>query len=74
MVEFFCESLGGCLITKNGWVHSYGTRCVKPPIIYGNVKYINNITVKWIKYAISLTKIFERNSYRTCNYIKMVFY
>ncbi|MGX7576999.1 5-methyltetrahydropteroyltriglutamate--homocysteine S-methyltransferase [Candidatus Vidania fulgoroideorum] len=56
MVEFFCENFTGCFITKFGWVQSFGTRTVKPPIIYGNIKRIKNITTKWLKYAKSLTK------------------
>ncbi|MGX7582900.1 5-methyltetrahydropteroyltriglutamate--homocysteine S-methyltransferase [Candidatus Vidania fulgoroideorum] len=56
MVEYFCEKMDGAFITKNGWVHSYGYRCVKPPIIYGTVKHIENICAKWMKFTIKLTK------------------
>ena len=51
MVEYFGRLLHGFLFTQNGWVQSYGTRAVKPPIIYGDVKRENPMTVKWIKYA-----------------------
>ncbi|MBM7855084.1 5-methyltetrahydropteroyltriglutamate--homocysteine methyltransferase [Desulfohalotomaculum tongense] len=56
MVEYFGENLAGFLFTENGWVQSYGTRCVKPPIIFGDVKREKPITVEWIKYAQSLTE------------------
>lgn len=56
MVEFFGENLEGFLITQNGWVQSYGTRCVKPPIIFSDIKRKRPITVEYIKYAQSLTK------------------
>ncbi|ANF96708.1 5-methyltetrahydropteroyltriglutamate--homocysteine S-methyltransferase [Paenibacillus bovis] len=55
MVEFFGEQLDGFAFTKNGWVQSYGSRCVKPPIIYGNVNFVEPMTVKETKYAQSLT-------------------
>ncbi|WAM33663.1 5-methyltetrahydropteroyltriglutamate--homocysteine S-methyltransferase [Caldicellulosiruptor morganii] len=55
MVEFFGENLEGFIITKNGWVQSYGTRCVKPPIIFSDIKRKRPITVEYIKYAQSLT-------------------
>ncbi len=56
MVEYFGESLGGFLFTEKAWVQSYGTRCVKPPIIWGDVYRKNPITVEWSAYAQSLTK------------------
>ncbi|CAG8575787.1 14740_t:CDS:2 [Cetraspora pellucida] len=56
MVEFFGEHLEGYAFTKNGWVQSYGSRCVKPPIIYGDVYRPKPITVEVAKYAQSLTK------------------
>lgn len=56
MVEFFGEKLEGFAFTKNGWVQSYGSRCVKPPLIYGNVNFIQSMTVKETIYAQSLTK------------------
>ncbi|WP_343187790.1 5-methyltetrahydropteroyltriglutamate--homocysteine S-methyltransferase [Buchnera aphidicola (Periphyllus koelreuteriae)] len=56
MVEYFGENLNGFLFTNNGWVQSYGSRCVKPPIIVSDVSRIKPITLKWIKYAQSLTK------------------
>lgn len=51
MVEFFGEKLGGFIFTKNGWVQSYGSRCVKPPVIYGDVTFIKPMTVKETVYA-----------------------
>lgn len=56
MVEYFGESLGGFLFTQKAWVQSYGTRCVKPPIIWGDVHRNKPITVEWSVYAQSLTK------------------
>ena len=55
MVEYFGEMLDGFVFSKNGWVQSYGSRCVKPPIIFGDVQRPNPMTVHWIKYAQSLT-------------------
>lgn len=56
MVEFFGEKLLGFAFTKGGWVQSYGTRCVKPPVIYGDVDFDQPMTVKETTYAQSLTK------------------
>lgn len=56
MVEYFGERLSGFAITKNGWVQSYGSRCTKPPIIYGDVQRKGPMTVELSKYAQSLTK------------------
>ncbi|KAF2512606.1 5-methyltetrahydropteroyltriglutamate--homocysteine S-methyltransferase [Flavobacterium foetidum] len=56
MVEYFGEQLDGFTFTKNGWVQSYGSRCVKPPVIYGDVSRPNPMTVKWSQYAQSLTQ------------------
>jgi len=56
MVEYFGENLRGFLFTENGWVQSYGTRGVKPPIIFGDVRREKPITVEWITYAQSLTE------------------
>lgn len=55
MVEYFGENLAGFLFTKFAWVQSYGTRCVKPPIIFGDVSRTSPITVEVSKYAQSLT-------------------
>ncbi|MBY0498129.1 MAG: 5-methyltetrahydropteroyltriglutamate--homocysteine S-methyltransferase [Nitrosomonas sp.] len=55
MVEYFGEQLDGFLFTANGWVQSYGSRCVKPPIIYGDVSRPKPMTVRWSQYAQSLT-------------------
>lgn len=56
MVEYFAEHLAGFVVTRFGWVQSYGSRCVKPPIIFGDVKRTYPITVPWSKYAQALTK------------------
>ncbi len=55
MVEYFAEQLDGYLFTRFGWVQSYGSRCVKPAIIYGDLSRLNAMTVDWISYAQSLT-------------------
>lgn len=55
MVEYFGEQLAGYAFTKNGWVQSYGSRCVKPPVIYGDVYRPADMTVRWSAYAQSLT-------------------
>ena len=56
MVEYFAEMLEGFHFTANGWVQSYGSRCVKPPVIFGNVTRPGPMTVKWISYAQSRTR------------------
>lgn len=56
MVEYFGEQLDGFTFTKNGWVQSYGSRCVKPPVIYGDVHRPAAMTVRWSAYAQSLTE------------------
>ncbi|QHS52482.1 5-methyltetrahydropteroyltriglutamate--homocysteine S-methyltransferase [Edaphobacter sp. 12200R-103] len=55
MVEYFAEFLEGFVFTENGWVQSYGSRCVKPPVIFGDVWRSGPMTVKWSEYARSLT-------------------
>jgi 5-methyltetrahydropteroyltriglutamate--homocysteine methyltransferase len=55
MVEYFGEQLAGFFFTKNGWVQSYGSRCVKPPVIFGDVSRPNPMTVEWAKFAQSKT-------------------
>jgi len=55
MVEYFGQLLEGFAFTQNGWVQSYGSRCVKPPIIHGDVYRPNPMTVSWSTYAQSLT-------------------
>jgi 5-methyltetrahydropteroyltriglutamate--homocysteine methyltransferase len=55
MVEYFGQQLEGFAFTRSGWVQSYGSRCVKPPIIFGDVSRPRPMTVDWIKYAQSLT-------------------
>jgi 5-methyltetrahydropteroyltriglutamate--homocysteine methyltransferase len=56
MVEYFGEQLAGFAFTENGWVQSYGSRCVKPPIILGDVSRPQPMTVRWSKFAQLLTK------------------
>jgi len=56
MVEYFGEQLAGFAFTQNGWVQSYGSRCVKPPVIFGDVYRPNPMTVYWSEYAQSLTQ------------------
>ncbi|MGJ4730245.1 5-methyltetrahydropteroyltriglutamate--homocysteine S-methyltransferase [Luteimonas sp. SDU101] len=56
MVEYFGEQLEGFAFTRNGWVQSYGSRCVKPPIIYGDVSRPAPMTVRWSTHAQSLTR------------------
>ncbi len=56
MVEYFGDNLDGFLFTEKGWVQSYGTRCVKPPIIWGDISRPHPITVAYSTYAQSLTK------------------
>ncbi|MBL75357.1 MAG: 5-methyltetrahydropteroyltriglutamate--homocysteine S-methyltransferase [Chloroflexi bacterium] len=55
MVEYFGQQLEGYVSTINGWVQSYGSRCVKPPIIFGDINRPQPMTINWIKYAQSLT-------------------
>jgi 5-methyltetrahydropteroyltriglutamate--homocysteine methyltransferase len=56
MVEYFGEQLEGFAFTQNGWVQSYGSRCVKPPVIFGDVSRKGPMTVRWSAFAQSLTK------------------
>ena len=55
MVQYFAEQLDGFVVTANGWVQSYGSRCVRPPILYGDVSRPAPMTVEWATYAQSLT-------------------
>jgi len=55
MVQYFAEQLDGFFATKNGWVQSYGSRCVRPPVLYGDVARQHPMTVEWATYAQSLT-------------------
>lgn len=55
MVEYFGEQLEGYAFSQFGWVQSYGSRCVKPPILFGDISRPKAMTVEWIKYAQSLT-------------------
>lgn len=57
MVEYFGEQLAGFAFTQNGWVQSYGSRCVKPPIIFGDVDRKHPMTIAWTTYAQSLTSL-----------------
>ncbi len=56
MVEYFGEQLAGFAFTQNGWVQSYGSRCVKPPVIYGDVARLQPMTVRWSQAAQALTQ------------------
>ncbi len=56
MVEYFGEQLDGFAFTRYGWVQSYGTRCVKPPILFGDVSRPRAMTVEWIRHAQALTE------------------
>ncbi|SHU55700.1 5-methyltetrahydropteroyltriglutamate--homocysteine S-methyltransferase [Mycobacteroides abscessus subsp. bolletii] len=56
MVQYFAEQLDGFFATQNGWVQSYGSRCVRPPILYGDVARRKPMTVEWATYAQSLTQ------------------
>ncbi len=56
MVEYFGEQLEGFVFTRQGWVQSYGSRCVKPPIVYGDVSRPKPMTVEWIAYAQAQTR------------------
>ena len=56
MVEYFGERLDGFLFTQNGWVQSYGSRCVKPPVIFGDVSRPRDMTVRWSSFAQAHTK------------------
>jgi len=56
MVEYFGEQLAGYAFSQSGWVQSYGSRCVKPPILFGDISRPKAMTVEWIRYAQSLTK------------------
>jgi 5-methyltetrahydropteroyltriglutamate--homocysteine methyltransferase len=55
MVEYFGEQLEGYVFSRFGWVQSYGSRCVKPPILFGDIRRPKAMTVDWIRYAQSLT-------------------
>lgn len=55
MVEYFGEQLNGYAFSQSGWVQSYGSRCVKPPILFGDISRPQSMTVEWITYAQSLT-------------------
>jgi len=56
MVEYFGEQLEGYAFSRFGWVQSYGSRCVKPPILFGDIRRPKAMTVEWIRYAQSLTE------------------
>jgi len=55
MVQYFGEQLEGCCFTQNGWVQSFGSRCVRPPVIYGDVERKGPMTLRWSRFAQSLT-------------------
>lgn len=56
MVEYFGQCLNGYIFTEKAWVQSYGTRCVKPPVVWGDISRARPMTVKWSSYARSLTE------------------
>jgi 5-methyltetrahydropteroyltriglutamate--homocysteine methyltransferase len=56
MVEYFGQQLEGFCFTDHGWVQSYGSRCVKPPVLYGDVSGKQPMTASWLAYAQSLTR------------------
>ena len=56
MVQYFAEQLDGFFATKNGWVQSYGSRCVRPPVLFGDVTRQQPMTVEWARYAQTLTE------------------
>jgi 5-methyltetrahydropteroyltriglutamate--homocysteine methyltransferase len=56
MVQYFGEQLSGFVFTENGWVQSYGSRCVRPPILFGDVSRPQPMTVEWWRFAQSLTE------------------
>lgn len=56
MVQYFGEQLEGCCFTQSGWVQSFGSRCVRPPVIYGDVERKGPMTLRWSAFAQSLTK------------------
>jgi 5-methyltetrahydropteroyltriglutamate--homocysteine methyltransferase len=56
MVEYFGEQLSGFVFTENGWVQSYGSRCVKPPILFGDVERTSPMTLRWSKFAQAQTR------------------
>ena len=55
MVQYFAELLDGFVVTENGWVQSYGSRCTRPPIVVGDVSRPEAMTTEWAKYAQSLS-------------------
>ncbi len=57
MVQYFGEQLAGFAFTQHGWVQSYGSRCVRPPVLFGDVSRPRPMTVEWWQYAQSLTKL-----------------
>ncbi|QDQ27073.1 5-methyltetrahydropteroyltriglutamate--homocysteine S-methyltransferase [Chitinimonas arctica] len=57
MVDYFAEQLAGVAVCRHGWVQSYGSRCVKPPVIWGDVSRPKAMTVEWTRYAQTLSKL-----------------
>jgi 5-methyltetrahydropteroyltriglutamate--homocysteine methyltransferase len=69
MVEYFGEQLAGFAFTQNGWVQSYGSRCVKPPVIVGDVSRPHAMTVKWAEYAtVAYATLHEGHADGSCHY------
>jgi len=75
MVEYFGEQLQGYAFSQNGWVQSYGSRCVKPPILFGDISRPKPMTVNWTRYAQSLTdkpmKGIRAGSYFLGNFVEI---
>jgi 5-methyltetrahydropteroyltriglutamate--homocysteine methyltransferase len=72
MVQYFGEQLSGYAFTKYGWVQSYGSRCGRPPIIYGDVARPKPMTVEWASYAQSLTSQPVKGMLTGCNHAVLV--
>ena len=72
MVEYFGEQLDGYAFSQFGWVQSYGSRCVKPPILFGDISRPRPMTVEWIAYAQSLTKTHEGHADGPRDHLELV--
>ena len=72
MVEYFAEQLEGYVFTRFGWVQSYGSRCVKPAIIYGDLSRPRPMTVDWIRYAQQHGQDHERHAHRSGDHADVV--
>jgi 5-methyltetrahydropteroyltriglutamate--homocysteine methyltransferase len=72
MVEYFGEQLEGYAFSQFGWVQSYGSRCVKPPILFGDISRPQAMTVEWTQYAQSLTQAHEGHAHRPGHHPELV--